>query len=144
VGESGLDHPDASVVRVLCVDDCSDAADALAALLELAGFQVRVCYSGTEAEAALDEFRPHACLIDLMMPGMDGLELAHRVRTWAGDRYVPLVAVTALGDEQSLRRTAAAGFDLHLLKPAEPDRLAAVLADLIILRGDVRDCPAGR
>jgi two-component system, OmpR family, response regulator len=85
---------DEAVVRLLFVDDCPDAADTLGALLELAGFRARVCHGGWEAVAALDEFRPDACLIDLAMPGVDGLEVARRVRVWAGGRCVPLVAVT--------------------------------------------------
>ena len=122
-------------VRVLCVDDNRDAADTLAILLDLAGFRPHVCYSGPEAVHALSAFRPDAAILDLMMPGMSGIELAGRIRDWAGSRYVPLVAVTALGDEESRRTTEAAGFDLHLTKPVQPDQLATVLADLVILRG---------
>jgi CheY-like chemotaxis protein len=127
--------PSEPALRVLCVDDNHDAADTLAALLDLAGFTPKVCYSGPEAVAALDDFQPDACILDLMMPGMDGFEVARRVRAWAGDRYVPLVAVTALGDEEARRNTAAAGFDLHLVKPADPDHLAVLLADIVILHG---------
>jgi two-component system, OmpR family, response regulator len=123
-------------LRVLCVDDDHDTADTLGVLLELAGFEPRVCYSGSEAIASLPEFRPDACILDLSMPGLDGCEVARRLRTWADPRPIPLVAVTGLDGEEARRQTAAAGFDLHLTKPVDPDKLAAVLADMVILRGD--------
>jgi CheY-like chemotaxis protein len=105
-------------------------------LLELVGYEVRVCYDGESALAAAEEFRPDACILDLTMPGLDGVEVGRllRERPWA--RNLPLVAVTALGNEEARRRTAEAGFDLHLTKPVDPDRLANVLADIVILRGD--------
>lgn len=122
--------------RVLCADDDRDTADTLGVLLELAGFEARVCYDGAEAVAVLDEFRPDACILDLGMPGLDGCEVARRVRAWADPRPIPLVAVSGDDGEEARRRTAEAGFDLHLTKPFDPDRVAAVLADLVILRGD--------
>lgn len=124
------------VLRVLCVDDNHDIADTLGVLLELVGYQARVCYDGPSALTAADEFRPDAAILDLMMPGMDGVELGRllRARPWA--RALPLVAVTATGDDEARRRTAEAGFDLHLTKPVEPDRLANVLADIVILKGE--------
>ena len=129
-------RPAESILRVLCVDDNRDAADTLGILLELVGFEARVCYDGKTALAAAEEFRPDAAILDLSMPGMTGDELGRllRERPWA--RQIPLVALTALGDEEARRRTSAAGFDLHLTKPVSPDRLANVLADIVILRGD--------
>jgi CheY-like chemotaxis protein len=131
VGLSGRTAP-----RVLVLDDCPDNADSLATLLDVAGFEAHVFYRPHEALAALDRVRPDACLIDLMMPGMDGAEVGRRVRAWAGDRYVRLVAVTARADEKARRLTAAAGFDLHLVKPVDPDRLATLVGDLIVLGDD--------
>lgn len=129
-------RPAESILRVLCVDDNRDAADTLGILLELVGFEARVCYDGKTALQAAEEFRPDAAILDLSMPGMTGDELGRllRERPWA--RQIPLVALTALGDEEARRRTTAAGFDLHLTKPVSPDRLANVLADIVILRGD--------
>jgi CheY-like chemotaxis protein len=134
----GLPEPpaDAPHPRVLCLDDSPDAADTLAALLDIAGFDPAVFYDPVDALAALDRIRPDACVLDVMMPGIDGLEVARRVRRWAGPRRLPLVAVTALGDDESRRATADAGFDTHLVKPVHPDRLAAVLADLLIDRAE--------
>jgi len=127
------------ILRVLCVDDNKDAADMLGALLEIAGFNPRVCYSGAQALAVLDEFNPDACILDIQMPGMDGVELAKRIRDWAGPRALPLVAVTGLDDDATRTRSSEVGFDLHLTKPADPDLLASLLADIVLLRGDWSD-----
>ncbi|WP_238602532.1 response regulator [Fimbriiglobus ruber] len=131
--EFGL--PMDTVLRVLCVDDNRDAADSLSALLTIAGFTVHTCYSGHAAIAVLDEFCPEVCILDLMMPGMDGLELSRRIRAWSAGRHIPLVAVTALSDEAARRTTSQHGFDLHLTKPFDPDQLAALVVDIVILRG---------
>jgi len=126
----------APVLRVLCVDDNRDAADSLGVLLELVGYEARVCYDGPSAIQVAEQYRPDAVILDLTMPGMDGLEVARQLRSREWARNLPLVAVTALGDEETRRRTAAAGFDLHLTKPVDPDRLANVLADIVILRAE--------
>lgn len=124
------------ILRVLCVDDNHDAADTLGILLEIVGFEVRVCYDGLSALAEAESFRPDAAILDLTMPGMDGDELGRRLREQPWGRHLPLVALTALSGEDAHKRTAAVGFDLHLTKPVAPDRLANVLADIVILRGE--------
>ena len=124
------------ILRVLCVDDNRDAADTLGVLLDVFGYQSRVCYDGDSALAAAEEFRPDAAILDLSMPGMSGDELGRRLRATAWGRTLPLVALTALSGDDARERTAAAGFDLHLVKPVNPDRLANILADIVILRGD--------
>jgi CheY-like chemotaxis protein len=124
-------------LRVLCVDDDPDTADTLGTFLELIGFEPHVFYDGESALKALREFRPDACVLDLSMPKMDGCTLARRLREWAGNRPLPLVAVTAQADESARRETAAAGFDYHLTKPFDPDTLAMLVADIVILRGDL-------
>lgn len=126
---------DDSALRVLCVDDDRDAADSLAVLLELAGFHPRVCYDGSSALAIIEAFQPEACILDLTMPGMSGLELSRRIREWAGFREPPiLVALTGWSGDEARRKTAEAGFDLHLTKPVDPDHLATLVTDLVILR----------
>jgi two-component system, OmpR family, response regulator len=124
------------ILRVLCVDDNHDAADTLGVLLGLYGYEARVCYDGASALEAAEEFRPDAAILDLSMPGMAGDELGRRIRATEWGRTLPLVALTALTGEDARERTAAAGFDLHLAKPVNPDRLANVLADIVILRSD--------
>jgi CheY-like chemotaxis protein len=116
-------------LRVLCVDDNQDAADSLGILLRLTGFVTEVCYDGRTALELAGRFRPEACLLDLNMPGVDGCELAAALRTADGGGELFLVAVTAYGDAATLRRTADAGFDLHLVKPVAPQRLLDVLFD---------------
>lgn len=122
------------ILRILCVDDNRDAADTLGVLLELVGYGARVCYDGFSALDAADAYRPDAAILDLTMPGMDGDELGRRLRATDWGRTLPLVALTALSGPEARDRTAAAGFDLHLVKPVNLDRLANVLADIVILR----------
>jgi CheY-like chemotaxis protein len=117
-------------LRVLVVDDHPDAADALAAVLELLGCPVRACYDGESALAEAADFRPHVCLLDLVMPVMDGLELAARLKERAGPRPLMLVATTALGDLEARTRTAVAGFHYHLTKPVDVVRLIEALTRL--------------
>jgi CheY-like chemotaxis protein len=125
------------ILRVLCVDDNRDAADTLGILLEIVGFEVKVCYDGPSALAAAETFRPDAAILDLTMPGMDGDEVGRRLRARPWGKAIPLVALTALSGDDARRRTEEAGFDLHLTKPVAPDRLANVLADIVILRGEM-------
>jgi CheY-like chemotaxis protein len=110
-------------VKVLVVDDNRDAADTLAALIEASGGKARACYDGPTALVAADEFRPDVCLLDLTMPGMDGDQVAARLRDADPDHKLALVAVTALGSEDARYRTARAGFDLHLVKPVDPNQV---------------------
>jgi CheY-like chemotaxis protein len=125
-----LSPPGFVPMRVLVVDDHPDAADALAAVLELLGCPVRACHNGQEALAVVGEFQPQVCLIDLVMPGMDGLELAARLRVWAAGRPLLVVATTALGDAETKARTALAGFHEHLVKPVDVPTLIDTLTRL--------------
>jgi two-component system, OmpR family, response regulator len=117
-------------LRVLVVDDHPDAAETLGVVLELLGCPTRVCHDGWSALTAAQEFLPQICLIDLMMPGMDGLELASRLKVWAGRRPLLVVAVTALSDEDIKARTAIAGFHEHFTKPVNIETLIAALTRL--------------
>ena len=122
-----MEVPTSPPLRVLCVDDNQDSADSMAMLLDMLGCEVEVSYGGAAALALAEEFRPDVCLLDLTMPGMDGLELARRLRQRAAGRRMLLVAMTALGSPDDRSRTAAAGFDHHLTKPVEIDALTAAL-----------------
>ena len=114
--------------RVLYVDDNPDVTDSAVDLLGIVGFEARGCYDGQSALAAASDFHPGICLIDLNMPGMDGDEVARRLRE-RGDAQV-LVAVTAMSDDRSRERMSAAGFDTHLVKPVEPGELLSVIDTL--------------
>jgi signal transduction histidine kinase/ActR/RegA family two-component response regulator len=121
---------DLRTLRILVVDDNRDAADSLGALLGILGSEVRVAHSGTSALATLDEWQPSVLLLDLGMPGMDGYEVARRIRADRRNDGVLLVALTGWGQPEDRERTSAAGFDHHLIKPAD----IAVLKDLLASR----------
>lgn len=122
------DHHPARRLRVLVVDGMRDAADSLADLLTLTGAEARVCYDAAAALAAAAEFRPDAGVFEPHLAGADGFDLARRVRATADGKPLFLVALTVLGGDAEVRRATAAGFDLHLLKPADPAALLAALA----------------
>jgi CheY-like chemotaxis protein/two-component sensor histidine kinase len=122
--------PSAPPRRVLVVDDNADAADSLAMLLRLGGHDVRVAYDGPAALAAAREFGPQVAFLDIGMPGMDGYEVARRLQAEAAARRPVLVALTGWGQAEDRRRTTEAGFDLHLVKPADLADVNAILAGL--------------
>jgi CheY-like chemotaxis protein len=114
---------------VLVVDDNVDAADSLAVLLRLQGHEVRVAHSGPAALAMVGDFQPDLVFLDIGMPGMDGYEVARRMRQVPGLEKVPLVALTGWGQHEDRRRSAQAGFNEHLVKPVEANVLEKLLAD---------------
>ena len=114
----------------MVVDDNHDAADSLAAVLKMLGAEVRVTHDGQAALDALDAFRPAAVFLDLGMPGMDGYQTARQIRLRDGTRALKLIALTGWGQDSDRRQTEAAGFNQHLVKPADVETLQAVLASL--------------
>ncbi len=116
--------------RVLVVDDNRDAATSLAGLLQVLGAEVRVANDGQEALDTLGAFHPAAVFLDLGMPGMDGYETARRMRARAEMRGAMIIALTGWGQDNDRRQSEAAGFDQHLVKPADITALRAVLASL--------------
>jgi CheY-like chemotaxis protein len=127
-----LNPKDVSItkLRVLVVDDHPDAADSLAAVLDLLGCPVRACYDGHSALAVAAAFEPHVCLLDLVMPQMDGLELAAHLKARAGSQPLLLIATTALGDWEARTKTALAGFHHHLTKPVNIQSLVEAITRL--------------
>jgi CheY-like chemotaxis protein len=113
--------------RVLVADDNRDAASSLAAVLELLGDTTRVAHDGAEALAIAEDFRPDVALLDIGMPHLDGHDLARRIRAQPWGRDVVLVALTGWGQEEDRRRSQAAGFDRHLVKPVDFDELRKLL-----------------
>jgi signal transduction histidine kinase/integral membrane sensor domain MASE1 len=117
--------------RVLVVDDNLDSAESLAILLQMQGHDVRMAYDGPSALVAAREHRPELVLLDIGLPaGMDGYELAQRLRPEAGLERAVIVAVTGYGQEEDRRRTADAGFDGHLVKPVDIQQLSRLLQGL--------------
>lgn len=104
---------------ILVVDDNVDAADALTALLELEGHEVRTVYSGEEAIDILNHYRPEVLLLDLGLPGMSGLDVARKIRATPATKDVTMIAITGWGQPQDRARTAEAGFDFHFTKPVD-------------------------
>jgi two-component system, OmpR family, response regulator len=121
--------------RVLCVDDNRDQADSTALLLTVMGLESKACYDGPSAMLLNDSFRPGLCFVDLNMPGMDGDELAMRLRNNSGWRPLLLIAMTAMSDEVHSGRIKAAPFDLHLVKPVDPTKLLEVVDLLFLVAG---------
>jgi len=125
--EDGADarapQPAARPCRALVVDDNRDSADTLAMMVELLGHEVRCLYDPHEVPAVVDEFAPDVVFLDVGMPGLSGYDLARVLRSADGGERLLLVAVTGWGQPEDRRRTRDAGFDRHLVKPAD---LAAI------------------
>ncbi|HYG61287.1 MAG TPA: ATP-binding protein [Thermoanaerobaculia bacterium] len=113
--------------RILLVEDNPDAAMALTDLLRLWGHEVAVAADGATALEIAGSFRPDVLLLDIGLPGMDGYELAHRLRLQEGLAAARFIALTGYGQETDRRRAAEAGFDHHLTKPADPKVLRELL-----------------
>ena len=114
----------------MLVDDNVDAANTLAMLLEMQGYNVSVAYRAQDAleRAALDP--PGIFLLDIGLPDMDGYELARRLREQQPTGDAVLIALTGYGQAQDRERSEQAGFDHHLVKPVEIERLSALLAQV--------------
>jgi CheY-like chemotaxis protein len=117
-------------LSLMIVDDNIDAANSLAMLLEAAGHQVAVAYAAQTAleRAAVDT--PRVFLLDIGLPDMDGYELARRLRAHPETMHAVLIALTGYGQDQDRDRSKAAGFDYHLVKPADPEQLESLLAEI--------------
>ena len=117
-------------LKILVVDDNRDAADTCAMLLEASGHHVQTAYTGRQALELARTFRPHALLLDIGLPDMDGYQLARQVRSNPWGRVVVLVAVTGWGQEEDRQRAVAAGFDHHLVKPISAETVETLLHSL--------------
>ena len=112
--------------RVLVVDDNEDAANSLATLLEVMGYEVRTAYDGPEAIEAADDFLPAVALLDIGLPRLSGYDIARHVRERRGNDVL-LVAITGWGQDDDRRRAREAGFDHHFTKPADFEVLLALI-----------------
>ena len=114
--------------RILIVDDNHDAAETLGMLLSELGATVDVAHNGPDALRALETFEPDAMLLDIGMPGMDGYEVSRHVRSASSHKNVLLIALTGWGQLDDRERSKRAGFDHHLVKPPDIDRLRSIVA----------------
>jgi two-component system OmpR family response regulator len=131
-------------LSVLVVEDLDDAARSTADLLTLCGHRVRVAPCGADALREADAETPDVVLLDIGLPGMDGWEVAQRMRARTRGKQPLVVAVTGYGSDDDRRRSADAGVDLHLVKPADPVALTALLARVrehVAARREERDGP---
>ncbi|MEP6546823.1 MAG: ATP-binding protein [Gammaproteobacteria bacterium] len=129
--------PEVAAQRILVVDDNVDAADTLALLLQLEGHQTEAVYESTQALEKAKSFNPHVVLLDIGLPGMNGYELAEKLRSLPELTGVRLIALTGYGKAEDHDRTTAAGFDHHLVKPVDALTLQQALATPTPTRGIV-------
>ena len=116
--------------RLLVVEDNRDLANVLVELLEVMGHEVRAVNDGPTAISVAAEYRPHAIFLDVGLPGMDGYEVARTFRSSPEHAGMTLIAFTGYGQEDDRRRVQEAGFDHHLVKPAEASQLARIVDSL--------------
>lgn len=122
-------------VRVLLVEDDDDTREACAAMLEAQGAEVRTAHSVSHGLAVLEKFVPQVILCDIAMPGEDGYSFIRKLRTGSGGiRGIPAAALTALAGEEDRRKALESGFQMHLAKPIDADRLATAVATLAAAR----------
>ncbi|MDP2274883.1 MAG: response regulator [Archangium sp.] len=115
-------------MKVLVADDNEDASGSLSMALTFSGHETRVANDGEQAFALAQEFRPDVMLLDISMPLLDGHALARRIRAQPWGRGVLLIAVSGWGQAEDARRSREAGFDHHLVKPLEFEKVNKLLA----------------
>jgi PAS domain S-box-containing protein len=135
---AGSEHAQATFM-VLIVDDNRDAADSMAALLEMRGHRVAVAYDGPSALDAARRHAPEVVLLDIGLPGMDGYEVGERLRSMEQTRASLIVALTGYGQAEDRQRSVQSHLDGHLVKPIDYQTLCAVIE-----RAAVRNEPAQR
>jgi two-component system CheB/CheR fusion protein len=120
---------DGASQRILIADDNDDAAESLALLLEMRGHQVRTARDGVEAVETADAFMPDIVILDIGMPRLDGYDAARQIRQRPWGKAIVLIAQTGWGAAEDRRRSAEAGFDVHLTKPVDLKHLEGVIAN---------------
>ena len=128
LSEQSIGQETKAAHRILVVDDVMDTANSLTELLSLLGHQVRAAYDGHAALSAAREFRPDVILLDIGLPGMDGFEVARRIRRDPALEGVLLLALTGYSKEEDRQQAQRAGFDRLLTKPVDFDALQSLLA----------------
>ncbi len=118
----------AQTSRVLVVDDNVDAADMLVMLLQTFGHEVQAAYNGQTALEIAVQYEPDFVLLDIGLPDMNGYEVARRLRQQPQTKDVRLIAMTGYGQDSDRQRSQEAGFDHHLVKPVDPQKLQDLLA----------------
>jgi CheY-like chemotaxis protein len=125
--------------RILVVDDNMDSAESMATLLKLYGHEVRVAYDGLAAVESALAFRPQIVLLDIGLPGLDGYEVAHRLRHSDETKDIFLIALTGYGRTEDRVRALTSGFNYHITKPVDPGELDMIIKKLTPDRSDESD-----
>jgi two-component system CheB/CheR fusion protein len=115
-------------LRILVIEDDADSAKTTQMLLELQGYQVQVAFNGAAGIESAKLFKPNVILLDIGLPGMNGYEVAQRLRQLPATHKTMLIALSGYGQVEDIQKSAAAGFDHHLVKPADTAVLQALLA----------------
>ena len=131
--ETSLTHP-GTHLRILVADDNRDSAESLAMLLTLEGNETRTAHDGLETLEVAAAFRPDVILLDLGMPKLNGFEVCRSIRQQAWGKHMVVVALTGWGQEEDKRRSLAAGFDAHLVKPIDIAHLEKLLTGVTATR----------
>ncbi len=129
--QSGIADPPTARYRVLVVDDNRDAATTLAMLLKTQQHEVHEAYDGLSALKAAIALKPDVILLDIGLPGINGYELAQRLRTIDQTKDALLVAVSGYGQDEDRLKSRLAGFDFHLVKPVDPQMLRTIIANFV-------------
>jgi CheY-like chemotaxis protein len=116
--------------RLLVVDDNKDAAESMSMLLEMWGHDVAYAYDGPTALETAEQWQPEAVFLDIGLPGMDGYEVAERLRELPHAKDAVLIAITGYGQDDDRLRSRQAGIDHHLVKPVAPDALRSLIDSL--------------
>jgi CheY-like chemotaxis protein len=116
-------------LSILVVDDNRDSAETITLMVEMWGHAARTVHDGPAAVDACLQFRPDVVLLDIGLPGMNGFEVARRLREQEGMDNLLLVAMTGYGQEEDRQLSREAGFNHHMVKPIEPAELRALLAN---------------
>jgi|SRR6516162_5835412 CheY-like chemotaxis protein len=114
-------------LRILVVDDCPDTTESMTLLLQIWGYRSRVAADGVTALEVAEVFRPEVVLLDMAMPGMDGCEVARRLRQLPVLPRPYLLGVSGYGQDRDRLRSLEAGCDEHWIKPVEPEQLHQLL-----------------
>jgi CheY-like chemotaxis protein len=116
--------------RLLVVDDNKDAAETMSMLLQMWGHDVAYAYDGPSALETAEQWQPQAVFLDIGLPGMDGYEVAERLRELPHAKDTVLIAITGYGQDDDRVRSRRAGIDHHLVKPVAPDALRSLIDSL--------------
>jgi CheY-like chemotaxis protein len=128
-------------LRILVVDDNRDAADTYSGLLQLSGHHVQTAYGAHQAIALAEAFRPHAMLLDIGLPDLNGCDVARRIREAPWGQRMLLVAITGWGQQDDRQRALEAGFDHHLTKPVASELIESVLQTAQVALKERTDIP---